>query len=809
MITEKDTIIKIQIKNLNGEGVLSVTAPEDIVRVHFAVTERKTGQKSTFSFQGKGKVLCENFYIANALLWSPASPELYDFTLQIEYANGAETATGAFGFRTLSAKGDKVFLNGKPIFIKGYIRGAAAHDHANLANLPEEEFYRKNISKAKQFGFNLVRFHSVVPDEAFLKAADELGILVHVELRPPHDIYDNLSEMVTTGNVIVSNEYIERTVAALYEHPCLAVYCIGNEIKNAEKERIDEICRLVKSLDPSRLFTDTCAWGKIGRPHIDVDIQHMGYFFPFAGHRDMFAGTDTLTVTCESAEIPVTCEGENCTLRRELNFRVPLIAHEVCHYTALRDFAALRKKFTESGTPEPWWIGEELKMIQSKGFADCYAEMYAASKFFQFECWKTAFEALRSSRILGGFHFLQFADTDRYENSNGVVDCFDDENYVSSGDFLKFNGDRVLIADVGPRLFYGGDKAMFSVSLSNWGEDGETVADLSFSLAGERGEIYAQGSIANLDVHRKGVYELCKITAELPAVAQPQCLRLRLKLSLRDQVYSENDWKIWVYAKLSATTYAEFTSYEKGDTVITDCAEKAFSALEEGKKVCLVYRSDWTRHVRDKKMPRPAYAFKATWNRFKPVIWDRGTNYGGLCEEELLCRYGFATGRYYDFNYSVVTEDCDKIILDDFPAMVKSLVTGIDKSVRDRFDAGCDYFNLKELMYDRTLRHFSYLFEVGVGAGKLLVCGLNLTGLDRNEPSTAAAADFIKRYIAGSDFAPASAITVAQLKEYMQKCAEKPVKERMMTQYWELDDAPVESKEYWKESEEYLKEDVT
>lgn len=38
----------------------------------------------------------------------------------------------------------------------------------------------------------------------------------------------------------------------------------------------------------------------------------------------------------------------------------------------------------------------------------------------------------------------------------------------------------------------------------------------------------------------------------------------------------------------------------------------------------------------------------------------------------------------------------------------------------------------------------------------------------------------------------------------MEKCASSPVKERMMTQFWELDDAPVESPSFWKESREYL-----
>ena len=48
-------------------------------------------------------------------------------------------------------------------------------------------------------------------------------------------------------------------------------------------------------------------------------------------------------------------------------------------------------------------------------------------------------------------------------------------------------------------------------------------------------------------------------------------------------------------------------------------------------------------------------------------------------------------------------------------------------------------------------------------------------------------------------------ISLDNLKEYMKKCAQHPVKERMMTQFWQLDEEPVETEEYWKNSEEYLK----
>lgn len=232
--------------------------------------------------------------------------------------------------------------------------------------------------------------------------------------------------------------------------------------------------------------------------------------------------------------------------------------------------------------------------------------------------------------------------------------------------------------------------------------------------------------------------------------------------------------------------------------------EKALYTHEKGKKVCLIYRSAWTRHVADKGMSKPKYALKATWNRFKPVIWDRGTNYGGICDTEVLNEFGFVTDRFYDVNYSVITEDCDKIILDDFPCKVKSILTGIDKNVRDRFDAYKVGFNLPELQYDRTLRDFSYLFELSVGKGSLLVCGLNLTGLDSNEPSSIAMANFIKDYVTSDSFAPKNVLSLEKFIEYLKDTAIEPVKERMMTQFWQLDDTPVESKEYWVESREYL-----
>ncbi len=742
--------------------------------------------------------------VADPALWSVSHPNLYSYKLTVTYADGVEVREGKFGFRTISHDEHNVTLNGEHIYIKGYIRGATAHEHPNLLGVSDKEYFRKNIEQAKSFGFNLIRFHSVVPQEELFEIADELGMLVHIELRMPNDEYNNLEEMLFSRKDLIPNEFIIDTINKLYNHPSLAVYCIGNEIKNlAEGTRVLEIGELIKSTDPSRLYLDTCAWGEAGRPLVDIDVQHMGYYFPYGKHADTFNDTDNLLVVGNTEHALVT-EGHNSRASKVINHKVPLIAHEVCHYTALRDFEALKEKFIKYKQPLPWWIDEELKLIEEKGHKDNFKRMFRASKHFQYICWKTAFEEMRASERLGGFHFLQFADTDRYENSNGLVDCFDDKTYLAPSQFLTFNGDDVLLSDIKNRIVEG-DELNTTISLSRYSELTEKHADFEYAL-GDNNNIYCQGRLENIDISKRELYKICKLSLKLPSVSEATELTLSVKLLTNDQIVTSNNWQLWVFPRHAPLPYSEFVNYSKDDAVITDNVNLALDSLAEGKRVCLVYRSAWTRHLLDKEMENPEYAFRATWNRFKPVIWDRGTNFGGLCDTEILGKYGFKTGSFYDFNYSIITEDCDKIILDDFPVQPHVLLSGTDKSSRDRFDAYKVSFNLPELMPDRTLRRFGYLFEMKVGKGRLLVCGLNMTGLDRGEPSTRTMAEFILNYIQSKDFKPTASISNKQLREYMHKCAEKPVKERMMTQYWELDDAPVESKQYWIESRAYITE---
>jgi len=787
MITKENTIIKIVSNDLSGRVSFNIISKTIIEDYSLTIFDNNKEIKKIENNVKKASFAID-FEIINPKLWSVNHPNLYSYKLILNSKNG-EVIEDTFAIRKISTNGKYVCINDTPIFIKGYIRGATAHEHSNNLNISEEDFYRKNIKQAKSFGFNLVRFHSKIPSDVFFKVADEEGLLVHIEMRPPHDIYNNLEEMIQTRNDFISEEFISETINRLFNHPSLLVYCLGNEIRNLKDNSIvAEIGQDIKTKDPTRLYLDTCAWGENGRPLVDIDVQHLSYYFPFGKHAGMYDDTKNLMLG-------------DFNKGKEIRFDVPLFAHEVCHYAALRDFKSLKEKFVTNEKQVPWWVDSELNLIHEKDYDDRYEMMYHASKMWQLNCWKIAYEAMRNSSLLGGYHFLQFADTDVYENSNGVVDCFDDINYLTPEQFKTFNGDIVITALINKFNYYENDELHLPINISRFDELNLSKCDFVYEI--KIGDKTISKTFRNVDVSKHDHYQIGVVNEKLPSIDIQTEAFITLSLINDNSVICSNTYSIFIYPKKPTIDYEQFVNYENGNVVITNDIEKCLKSLEEGKNVCLVYRSDYTRHVLHKDMALPKYSFKASWNRFKPVIWDRGTNFGGIVDTKRLSDFGFKNPFVLN-NYCSLAEDSDKIIIDNQPFKVTNLISGIDKCNRDRFDAYKGSFNLPEIMGDRTLRDYSYLFSIKVGKGKLLVTGFNLLGLNDNESSANNMAHFIISYLNSNKFNPKNETSVITLKDYLKECAKEPVKERMMTQFWALDDTPVESKEYWIESRKYL-----
>jgi hypothetical protein len=506
----------------------------------------------------------------------------------------------------------------------------------------------------------------------------------------------------------------------------------------------------------------------------------------------------------------------------------PIAAHEICHYVALRDLDGLAQKFDRVGAEKPWWIAELKKLVALKGMEKDYPLMREASRRFQFLGWKLAIEGVRRSPILNGFHFLQFSDTDRYENANGVVDCFDDPQGIDQAEFLRFNDDTVLLADLPRRTFFEEEKAVVPVILSHFSAEIKGVADFSFTLKSRTGsDIVLGGGLGKMDLDQRGRRELCRITLRLPAVARPEALELAVRLTgMAGAERIENRYHLWLYPNrpqalpaLSATVALDevnlrsrYPQIESKGTIeqpehlliVNRFSAPVIRHLERGGDVLMLYRVPETRDRKNKDAPREDYYLPATWDRFKAVIWDRGHNCGAFLRDSKSLE-GFPHDGFLDLQFYGLVEDSDKINLDDFPVRVEPIIQGVDKATRDRFDVYS--YGLRELQPAYTLRKFACLFELKVGKGRLLVSGFNFTGLSWNVPETCALFESLLRYVTSAAFKPKAQMTAGALEQYLKAKGRAPrLRERRMTQYWQLDKEPVESKRYWKESLEYIGE---
>ncbi len=815
MITNSGAVLKLTAGKPEDGLLAQINAKSRVISASLEIKDKDENVLFSCDMAASGNY-AETRAVFDAEYWTLDAPMLYTACFKLVTESGEESFSDRFGFRTLTADNKYLYLNGFPFYMRAYIRGAAAHEHGNNCRLEEYEFYKKNILMAKSYGFNTIRFHSVIPPEACFRAADDYGILIHIETRAENEEYENLDEMINGVKKLVSDAELEKIVNTLYNHPSFAVYCVGNEIRRPGKTpRIKEIHDYIKARDNTRFFIDTCAHGEYDRENVDFDVQHMSYFYPYGKNADMFENTDNLLGFGSVDGKEMTVESDGAVIRRRFAFSRPLMAHEIAHYTAWRDFYALKEKFERYGVPAPWWVDEEIKMIEAKGYAEDFKNTQQITKNFQLKCWKTCLEAIRTSPLLSGFHMLQFADTDKYENSNGIVDCFDDPHGISAEDFRRFNGDIVIAAKLPERILNCSDSLRVPVMLSNYALNPAPVGDFSFTLScGDK--TLVSGGIDRIETAKSGLYEICALDIKIPELARAEKLILDCRLSLSDGSVIENNWELWAFprentkltARLDMTENyldAVVKCDENAELVITDkLDDKLFDMLDEGKSVMLIYRTDWTRHLKHKGMQAPKYSFVAVWERYKGVIWDRGTINGGKDKRALLERYGFPTDGEINYQYYNLIDDSDKINLDDFPCKCDSVVTGFDKSSRDRFDV--KIFKFSELRYERTMRNFSYAFGLNVGKGKLFVTGFNFTSAETNPAVRKMLTALVSAFSNGE--VGVDKISCEQLKSYLSSvAAQGPQKEGMMTQYWQLDEEPVETLDYWNESERYLRED--
>ena len=740
------------------------------------------------------------FDAAGLKFWSPADPVLYTFS-----ADGI--APEVFGLNELATVGNThVLVNGKPFCFRGYIRGIVAHDHPNLSGKSDYESYRYHISQAKKYGFNLVRFHSTVPSEDFVRAADELGLFIHMEIGFAYEYDDKGNKK----NLALDNADWRETIMRYRNHPSVAIFCIGNEMHNSGHQvLVHKLYEEGKALAPAKLILDNSGWGEFDRSSADILSQHIAYFFPYKAHRDMFVSDACWHMNGSAKDTPMRAESACAEVRRYANPAKPTLAHEAIHYIEIPDYDALNAKFEKfaekmgpeflaaNGIKKPRYMTDFAALVKQKGIEDRLPEYRAASEKFKMFGIKTYLERLRLSGLCG-FEMLQFADCFKYENKNGIVDCFDDDKFIDAAWMRQFNSDAVLLTDLPEECFADDESFDLPVFISNFTGIDYAFGQLKVTVKGRAGEsvLYDGGNI----FVNSGVQKLLDIKVTLPPVDASEEYTVCAEFSAPG-IECRNEWKIWRYpaknvihaafdVKLADTAFARWisdnTACDASDSgiVLRDRLDDGlFADLEAGKTVVLFYHRD--------NPGQEKYYWPGALERFKPCIWDRGSNLGGIIRDEKL-RAAIGCGKFFDAPVYDLIEAGYKLDLDHFPAAMTELVSGVDKPVRDRMKGLIH--NIKNYMPDDTLRNFCHCGVINAGKGKLIVCTFSTERFSK--PS--AAVFFAALLNNAADFTAKDTIAVEALKDYL---AHAPmVTEDVMNHFWEIDNKAVEDTLFWEET---------
>ena len=269
------------------------------------------GRRFSDTFAVKDGAASGTIALQEAMLWDPVRPHLYHVQFTLRNGTDADTVHGYFGVRSLSttpsddpASPAALTLNGEAIYIRGALYQSYFADGIYTAG--DVQVLKDDIAYAKRAGFDLLRVHIKVDDPLLLYWADTLGILLLAD-------FPNFGEGGDTPDGRRRYEETMRgAIARDFNHPSIIGWCLFNEtwgfggqdeivklinpkppiaVSSTAREPgaklnnepsftwVDEMWKVAKSLDPTRLIEDMSVvqWDHLehyGHGATDVNSWH-------------------------------------------------------------------------------------------------------------------------------------------------------------------------------------------------------------------------------------------------------------------------------------------------------------------------------------------------------------------------------------------------------------------------------------------------------------------------------------------------------------------------------------------------------
>jgi hypothetical protein len=635
----------------------------------------------------------------DAKTWSEFTPVLQHLAVRLTGGGADDMRELTFGLREIRRDGKHLLLNGGVIDIR------ATHDGGGfpLTGYPATDVgsWKRIIGICKEWGLNGMRFHSWCPPEAAFTAADELGFYLQPECGM-WNAFDSGGQMYG-----VLNDETARLLKAYGNHPSFILLVASNEAHGDFQRQLPLWDRKWREADSRRLYADSSGFVVIpepGRPFPADFVVTSGYGRIGRGRGPSgWFGADY-----EPALHAID---------------VPVIAHELGQWCAYPDFAVIQK-FTGYLRPGNYEIMRDS--AAAHGLLGQNKEVARASGRFQLACYKEEIEANLRTPSFSGFALLDLHD---YLGQGGaligLLDVFwESKGYVAPAEFRRFCNTTVPLARLRKRVYTTADSLDVDVELAHFGAMPLAAAVPQWRLEDGGGTVIVKGEWPARAIPIGKNLPLGKVNADLSGLRAPG--EYRLVVGLRGTDF-ENDWNFWVYpARVDDSTPREI--------LVTGDWPEAEARLAAGGRVLFQPRPQ------DLDSADPALSTV-------PIFWNRLMNPGGAwmlglwCDAKHPALAGFPTKANCDWQWVDLVRDARALGMDSLPRDLQPIVQPIDD-------------------WNRNCK-FGLLYECRVGAGRLLVCSVDLGS---GRPGARSLRRSLLDYMAGGQFHPAAAVSAGDLR---------------------------------------------
>lgn len=222
------------------------------------------------SFPRTCEISRQRMAVKNPLLWDCDNPNLYTCHVTVMAADGqADEASVSFGIRTLrlsAAQG--LCVNGKTVKLRGT---CIHHDNGIIGAATLERAEERRCEQLKEAGFNCIRSAHHPMSKAMLDACDRIGMYVMDELSDIWTRSKNPNDYSQQFPYFWEKD-VEMMVDKDYNHPCVLMYSMGNEIPEAGTAKGAQLNRRInnkfKDLDDSRYTANAINGLLAGAPRL-------------------------------------------------------------------------------------------------------------------------------------------------------------------------------------------------------------------------------------------------------------------------------------------------------------------------------------------------------------------------------------------------------------------------------------------------------------------------------------------------------------------------------------------------------------